>query len=104
MDYYKQFFDDLWESEPVPRYAKFDGKQARILIGRVSQDYQAIYGVTIVNGTKEITLVKGELGEWKPKPGSGLVINEKSYKIHQDIPAIDLDPEGVLLKVVIHPV
>lgn len=104
MNQYEAFFDDLFESD-TPRHAIIDGQQVRVLIGRTSNEYAINHGVAITGGSLDVTMVKMELPEgWKPKPNARLTVNNRQYQIYQDVPVQELDPEGVLIKITIHPV
>jgi len=98
---YEAFFTEMWSEDK--RYATIDGAQVRILTGRVNRDYANSMGITLVSDSCEITLVRSELGDWKPRPGARLTINGKQYEIYQDIPAQSLDPDDALVKLTIHP-
>ena len=104
MNQYKVFFDDLWAEDK--RMAVIDGVETRILLGTINAaNYASTYGVSIQSGSREITLVKAELPtNWTPKPDAKMTIGGKQYRMFQDVPVQELDPDGTLIKLTVKPV
>jgi len=117
MDGYDIFFNEIWSDSP-PLYAtvyppstdmlgrpvKTEGVRVRVIEGLPRAEYAAERGVTLPANTRTLSVLAAELPEtWRPAPGAVLTFRGREWRIHQDIPATPLSPDGAILRLTVHP-
>ena len=100
-----RFFDEMYMDDEIRRTATIEGKEIRILVGKVDSVYASAMGVSLVNNSREIILVKDEIPKaWRyDRPGAKMTIGDRAYQTHQELPPQETS-DGELLRLTVHPV